>query len=59
MGWLKDFFESTDKASLSEMLPGVRDVEQHSCFRCGEKGYVRVRDIEMGFCLDSFFAAQF
>jgi hypothetical protein len=40
MGWLKDFLESTDKTKLNEMLPGVRNVEEHSCCRCGTKGYV-------------------
>jgi hypothetical protein len=31
---------STDKSTLQKMLPGVREVQEHSCIRCGSKGYV-------------------
>ena len=31
---------STDESTLQKMLPGVREVQEHSCIRCGSKGYV-------------------
>src|ERR1700693_589 len=29
----------TDKSTLQKMLPGVREVQEHSCIQCGSEGY--------------------